>query len=304
MKLSLEALLILDALERHGSFAAAAATLFKTPSALSYTIQKMESDLKIKLLDRSGHRATFTSTGKLMLDKGRVLLQAVSELEQEAQYVESGWESKLTLALDASVPLAVLHPLIDAFYQQHQHTQLHFTQEVLAGTWEALLYHRADIIIGAVREPVTRGGIGCLPLGWLEYVFAVAPQHPLASAEEPVPQEILRQYRAVVIQDSSKHSSGADLRILDRQKILTVHDFRGKIDAQIAALGCGFLPRYMAAPYLRSGELIEKVLDAQCHQDMAYLAWNENASGNAAKWWINKLRDFDGFSALYQRNPV
>jgi len=299
MKLSLEALLILDALERHGSFAAAAATLFKTPSALSYTIQKMESDLNIKLLDRSGHRATFTSTGKLMLDKGRVLLQAVSELEQEAQYVESGWESKLTLALDASVPLSLLTPLIDLFYQQHQHTQLHFTHEVLAGTWEALLYHRADIIIGAVREPVTRVGIGCFPLGLLDYVFAISPRHPLAALEEPLDRENVRQYRAVVIQDSSVHASGADLRILDRQKILTVHDFTAKVTAQAAALGCGYLPRYLAEPYLQSGDLVEKTLDAECHQDMAYLAWNENSCGNAAKWWIEQLKDFSGFGDIY-----
>jgi hypothetical protein len=39
MRLNLEALLILDALDRHGSFAAAAAVLFKTPSALSYMVQ-------------------------------------------------------------------------------------------------------------------------------------------------------------------------------------------------------------------------------------------------------------------------
>ena len=69
MRLNPEALLILDALDRHGSFAAAAAALFKTPSALSYMVQKLENDLDITLLDRSGHRAKFTDTGKLMLEK-------------------------------------------------------------------------------------------------------------------------------------------------------------------------------------------------------------------------------------------
>ena len=46
--------------------------------------------MKITLLDRSGHRATFTPTGRLMLEKGRALLRAVNELEQQARYVESG----------------------------------------------------------------------------------------------------------------------------------------------------------------------------------------------------------------------
>ncbi|ORJ18964.1 hypothetical protein BS639_22515 [Rouxiella silvae] len=40
---------------------------------------------------------------------------------------------------------------------------------------------------------------------------------------------------------------------------------------------------------------------AECHQDMTYLAWNENASGNAAKWWIEHLKEFDGFANLYSR---
>jgi len=265
MRLSLEALLILDALDRHGTFAAAAARLFKTASALSYTVQKMESDLNIKLLDRSGHRATFTPTGRLMLDKGRVLLRAVS------------WESKLTISLDASVPFALLTPLIDRFYAEHQHTQLLFRHDVLAGCWEALSYGEADILFGAVQEPLTRSGIEYRPIGWLEYVFAVAPHHPLAS----------------------RHSTGADLRVLDEQKMISVHDFNAKVHAQIAGLGCGYLPRYLAAPHLESGALVERRLDTQTRRDQAFMAWNENATGNAAMWWRENLQDFEGINTVY-----
>lgn len=71
MKPLLDVLMILDALEKEGSFAAASAKLYKTPSALSYTVHKLESDLNIQLLDRSGHRAKFTRTGKMLLEKGR-----------------------------------------------------------------------------------------------------------------------------------------------------------------------------------------------------------------------------------------
>jgi DNA-binding transcriptional LysR family regulator len=299
MRLSLEALLILDALDRHGTFAAAAARLFKTASALSYTVQKMESDLNIKLLDRSGHRATFTPTGRLMLDKGRVLLRAVSELEQQAQYVESGWESKLTISVDASVPFALLAPLIDRFYAEHQHTQLLFRHDVLAGCWEALSYGEADIVFGAVQEPLTRSGIEYRPIGWLEYVFAVAPHHPLASMPEPLVREQIRQYRAVVVHDTSRHSTGADLRVLDEQKMLSVHDFNAKVHAQIAGLGCGYLPRYLAAPHLKNGALVERRLDTETRRDQAFMAWNENATGNAAMWWRENLQNFDGLSTVY-----
>jgi len=43
MKPLLDVLIILDALEKEGSFAAASAKLFKTPSALSYTVHKPRS---------------------------------------------------------------------------------------------------------------------------------------------------------------------------------------------------------------------------------------------------------------------
>ncbi len=299
MRLNLEALLILDALDRHGTFAAAAARLFKTASALSYTVQKMESDLNITLLDRSGHRATFTPTGRLMLEKGRILLRAVGELEQQAQYVESGWESQLTLSLDASVPFALLSGLIDEFYQAHHHTRLLFRQDVLAGCWEALSYGLADIVFGAVQEPVRHSGVSCVPVGWLEYTFAIAPHHPLAALPTPLLREQIRQYRAVVVHDTSRHAEGTDLRVLDEQPILSVHSFSDKVQAQVDGLGCGFLPRYLAAPHLANGTLVERQLDSETRRDQAFLAWNDSATGNAAMWWRERLQNFEGIRSVY-----
>ncbi|EDT3313856.1 LysR family transcriptional regulator, partial [Salmonella enterica subsp. enterica serovar Worthington] len=90
MKPLLDVLIILDALEKEGSFAAASAKLFKTPSALSYTVHKLENDLNIQLLDRSGHRARFTRTGKMLLEKGREVLHTVRELEKQAIKLHEG----------------------------------------------------------------------------------------------------------------------------------------------------------------------------------------------------------------------
>lgn len=48
--ITLEALHILDAIERRGSFAAAANELDRAPSSLSYQIQKLEQELDIMIL--------------------------------------------------------------------------------------------------------------------------------------------------------------------------------------------------------------------------------------------------------------
>ncbi|MHA7847734.1 LysR substrate-binding domain-containing protein [Serratia sp. D1N4] len=299
MRINLDALLILDALERHGSFAAAAAALFKTPSALSYMVQKLESDLDITLLDRSGHRAKFTDTGKLMLEKGRILLRAAQDLEQQARYVESGWESDLTLAVDASFPFERLLPLIDEFYRHHHHTRLRFSHEVLAGSWEALVYGCADIIIGAICEPPSRAGFSFSPLGRLEYIFVVAPNHPLATMPEPLLKTTIRQHRAVVVHDTSCVNTPQNLHVLDEQDQLTVFSFEAKLQAQLAGLGCGYLPRYLAEPYLKTGQLVVKNVEAERYSDTAYFGWRESATGLAAAWWRERLQAYVEAGSIY-----
>ena len=51
----------------------------KVPSALSYTVQKLE-DEDAMLFDRSGHRTKFTPAGRMLLERGRVLLEAAEHL--------------------------------------------------------------------------------------------------------------------------------------------------------------------------------------------------------------------------------
>ena len=86
--LTLEALRVMDAIDRRGSFAAAADELGRVPSALSYTMQKLEEELDVVLFDRSGHRTKFTNVGRLLLERGRVLLEDADKLTTDA----GAWE--------------------------------------------------------------------------------------------------------------------------------------------------------------------------------------------------------------------
>ena len=196
MKPLLDVLVILDALEKEGSFAAASAKLFKTPSALSYTIHRLESDLNIQLLDRSGHRARFTPTGQMLLEKGREVLHIARELEIRAVKLQQGWEHTLRLAVDCTFPVMQLSPLIAAFYQQQPLTRLHFTQNPSLLDWRPLTDGQADLLLGALGEPPPLSGYDYLPLGELELLLVVSPQHPLARHRAPLSWRTLRRYRA------------------------------------------------------------------------------------------------------------
>lgn len=237
MKPLLDVLIILDALEKEGSFAAASAKLFKTPSALSYTVHKLESDLNIQILDRTGHRARFTRTGQMLLEKGRDVLHAVRELEKQAIKLHQGWENELVIGVDDTFPFSLLAPLIEAFYARHSVTRLKFINGVLAGSWEALIQGRADIIVGALHEPPQLSAFGFACLGKLEQVFVVAPHHPLAQEAEPINRRVIKNYRAIVVGDNSLPGCAVSSQLLDDQEAITVFDFKTKLELQINGLG-------------------------------------------------------------------
>src|SRR5258708_30353598 len=100
MKLSLEALQVLDAIDRKGSFAAAADELHRVPSAITYSVRQLEEGLGVELFDRRGNRAVLTEAGRELLGEGRRLLQAAAALEVRGQQVAEGWGAERRLALD------------------------------------------------------------------------------------------------------------------------------------------------------------------------------------------------------------
>lgn len=112
MRISLDALQVLDAIEARGSFAAAAAALNRVPSALTHAVRKLEDDLAVTLFVRAGRRAVLTPAGRLLLEEGRHLLGAAGELECRVQRIATGWEHELRIAVESVLDPDALWPLI------------------------------------------------------------------------------------------------------------------------------------------------------------------------------------------------
>jgi DNA-binding transcriptional LysR family regulator len=149
LKLSLESLQVIDAIDRKGSFAAAAEDLHRVPSAVTYSVRQLEAALGVELFDRKGHRAVLTQAGQELLSQGRQLLRAAADLECRVQQVARGWESELRIAVDTVIGVERLLRLLGEFYEQESGTRVRLLHEVLGGVWDALASGRADLAIGA-----------------------------------------------------------------------------------------------------------------------------------------------------------
>jgi DNA-binding transcriptional LysR family regulator len=291
VKISLDGLLVLDAIARKGSFAAAAEELHRVPSAITYTVQKVEQDLNIQVFDRSGHRARLTAAGEELLKEGRHLLRAAADLESRVQRVARGWETELRIALDELVPVSRLFPLIAEFYREGSGTRLRISAEVLGGCWDALVSGRADLVVAAPGDPPSEGGLAIRPFGSVDWVFAVAPNHPLAGAADPVSSADILAHRAVVLADTSRNLPPRTTGLLTGQDTLTVPTIRAKIEAQIAGLGVGYLPKQLAQLEIDAGLLVEKQVEEPKPALPMSVAWRPRDAGKALKWWTARLED-------------
>lgn len=290
-RISLDALLILDAIDRHGSFAAAANELYKVPSTISYTVSKLEQDLGVQVFERLGPRVSITKAGSELLKEGRYLLKAATDLEHRVRRVASGWETELNIGMDSIFSPTALIDEINEFCEVAKLTRLKFSQEAISGTWEALLDRRVDLLIGAVGEGPSGGGYTTYEIGKIEFVFAVSPQHPLANINHPLGKKELSQYRAISVSDSVRNLPPRTVGLLFGQDTLAVADMRTKLAFQLAGVGFGFLPEPIARQAINEGLLIEKEVEEKRSPDPLYLAWRSEETGAGLAWWIEKMKN-------------
>jgi DNA-binding transcriptional LysR family regulator len=291
MRLTLDALSVLDAIDRNGSFSAAAEQLHRVPSAITYTVQKLEQDLGVLLFDRAGHRAVLTAAGRELLREGRHMLRAAGELEARVKRVATGWEAELRIAYDDMIPVQALLPLAADFYGERHATRLRLAVEVYGGVWDALSTGRADLGIGAPGEGPPGGGYATRPLGVVEFAFAVAPTHPLAALPEPLRSEDILCHRAVSAADSSRNLPARTSGILSGQDVLTVPNLAAKLAAQRTGLGVGYLPRNLAQAEAAAGRLVVKATEEPKPPTQLFIAWRTGQEGKALRWFLKRLED-------------
>ncbi len=299
-----DTLALLQVVARAGSFAGAARELGLVPSAVTYRVRQVEEALDALLFDRSSRQARLTDAGAELLREGERLLGEVDAVANRVRRVATGWESQLTVAVDAVIASATVMELAQAFIEASPQTRLRLRDEALSGTLDALVAGQADLALGVSLEG-THAGIRTRLLGELAFVFAVAPHHPLASAPQPLADDLLQQHRAVAVSDSTPRGAGLTLGLLAGQDVLTVPTMRAKLDAQLRGLGTGFLPEPMARPFIEAGRLVECRVQRPARVARTSYAWIDTGKpgpGRALRWWLAQLESPATRAALLERH--
>ncbi|AGH46715.1 LysR family transcriptional regulator [Paraglaciecola psychrophila] len=283
--ISIEVLETLDAIDRRGSFAKAAEELNKATSAISYAVQKLEEQLDIALFQRMGRRSVLTPAGRLILAEGRDILQTTRRLADKAKEVATGWEPRISIGLESLHSFPDFFNVINEFLQAFPTIEIDISECVLNGGWEALEQSRVDLLVGSPGPVPSQKGYRSVAIGRVELVPVIAAKHALAShasAKKQNIESVMRQLRRVVIHDTSFNGILRSEGLSSDGQMFYVQNMDQKIQAILAGIGIGNLPKHRIQGYLDKGVLLPLDIKQQDNAE-SFLAWKISNKGKGLR---------------------
>ena len=292
--ITIEVLETLDAIDRRGSFAKAAEELNKATSAISYAVQKLEEQLDIALFQRQGRRSVLTPAGQLMLAEGREILQTTARLASKAKEVATGWEPRICIAVELSQSYPVFFDELNEFLGEHPSIEIDVVESVLNGGWEALEQGRVDLTVGSPGPVPLQKGYRAIPLPDVDFVPVIAAHHPMADLADnrDALDTVLPKLRRIVTHDTSVIDVARSTALSSDGKMFFVQNIDQKVEAILAGIGIGNLPRPRIQHHLNSGLLLPLNLkDDETYS--FYLAWKISNKGKGLQALTQRLAAAD-----------
>src|SRR5580700_3707989 len=207
--LTLDQIQILLAVVDQGSFSKAAKKLNRAQSAVTYGIQKLETQIGIPLFDRTAYRPALTEAGRTLLLRARRIAEETNAFRDAARSLASGLEAELTIVLDSMFPMPAVVKALRAFTAKFPTVPPRVYVQSLGAAAELVL--DGTCMIGLL--PLMFSDIAFLkrfPLLTIDLIPVAAPDHPLAALEGPIDTHILHDYVQLVLTDRSSLTAGRD----------------------------------------------------------------------------------------------
>jgi DNA-binding transcriptional LysR family regulator len=259
--LTLDQLRTFVAIAEARSFRAAAGRLSRVQSAVSQAIANLETELGIRLFDRSGYRPALTPEGQALLADARAILLKVDTMRARARGLGEGLELNLAIALDPQFPLVLAAAALKDLHDTYPSVTVQMWTTPLGAAIVALREGRCTLAITAADLPDPR--IGLESLLFVPRAAVAAATHPLAARSKdgaPLTAAELADHLQIVVPDPSPLTEGRDFGVLS-PGTWHVSDNETKRALILAGTGWGSLPLWLIERDLAEGRLVRIPVD-------------------------------------------
>jgi DNA-binding transcriptional LysR family regulator len=243
------------AVARERRFSRAAEKLYRTQSAVSQTIRKLEDEVGEALFDRSSREGVLTDAGKVLHDYAEKLINLRSEAAESLTELRELQKGRLVIAANEFTVLYLL-PVLAEFRRLHPMIKIKVERALGSRIPDDVLRYGAEfgVLSYAPQEPSLHSVVVYLD----ELAFVVPPNHPLASAaqisirqlgaESFVAHIVSSPYREKVIQLFKTHKTPLHMDV----ELPTLQAIK-----QFVAMGNGvaFVPEISVETEIARGEL-------------------------------------------------
>jgi DNA-binding transcriptional LysR family regulator len=238
-----------------GSFSAAGRKLRRAQSVVSQTLANLESQLGIKLFDRSERYPKLTEEGRSLLPDARAVADNIDEFKARARAMREGLEPELAVAVDVMYPMEALTRAAAHSRKSYPHTPLRLHVEALGAVIKPVLDRNCSIgIVGSL--PIIPDELQAEPLLDLPFITVVSPGHPLAGKRGEVSAAAVAKQVQLVLTDRSALTSGRDFGVVS-PLTWRLADLGAKHAFLRAGLGWGHMPLHMVQADLDSRVLVK-----------------------------------------------
>jgi len=244
------------AVARERRFSRAAQKLYRTQSAISQSIHKLEQEVGELLFDRSSRDGLLTDAGRVLQEYAERLLNLRADAQEALAELKELQKGKLVISANEFTALYLL-PLLAEFRRLHPMVKITVNRSLGSHIPDDVLRHNSElgVLTYDPQDPQLHSTVVYLD----ELIFVVPPSHPLAKqeqvsirqlgAESFVAHNVPSPYRDKVLQAFKRHKTplhmGVELPTLQAIKLFVA-----------MGNGVALVPEMSVEQELKRGELV------------------------------------------------
>lgn len=240
-----------------GSFAAAARRFKLSAAMAGKHVSAIESDLNVRLIQRSTRRLSLTDAGQRYYERCKVILEALEEANREASDVQATPRGLLRVAAPVAFGAIHLGAIVSRYLEQFPEVSL---DVVLEDKYIDLLENRIDVAIrvGHLADPslVTRRLAPC------RMVLCASPEYLKKHGTPGTPEDIssaprLAFSQAVSAGDWTIYDPEGRLHRIESACRITANNIQLLLEAALAGTGIAYGPSFVFREHIKQDRLVE-----------------------------------------------
>jgi len=175
MSLNLHHLRLFTAVVQHGGFTKAAAKLNLSQPAISKSLNELERQLGLDLIERTGRTVRLTDAGETLFARASELFGVERAAEQELRELRGLKRGNRRIAASTTIATYILPPYLGRLHMRHPRVRIQATSANTRSVLKMLLEFRVDVAL--VEGPVSDQRVTVEPWKDDELIVIAPPSH-------------------------------------------------------------------------------------------------------------------------------